>query len=193
MLPSLIEFEVFRDYLGVAADAVEVDDVSRLLDAICAEIRRLARRSFEGDEGGAYDRVLRIREELEFTLPEVPVAAITSIAPAYFDGTFGDVAETTEWRLEDAARGVVRVTFREEYVRVIWSTTGEMPAQIPQATLDWGKARWAMRDQPSPRLAGYKTGDDAETYFAADVAGRPPDDVARAILEVRHATGGGVV
>ena len=147
MLPSLIEFEVFRDYLGVAADAVEVDDVSRLLDAICAEIRRLARRSFEGDEGGAYDRVLRIREELEFTLPEVPVAAITSIAPAYFDGTFGDVAETTEWRLEDAARGVVRVTFREEYVRVIWSTTGEMPAQIPQATLDWGKSRWETRDQ----------------------------------------------
>ena len=31
---SVIEFEVFRDYLGVGATDPEVDDVSRLYDAI---------------------------------------------------------------------------------------------------------------------------------------------------------------
>jgi hypothetical protein len=191
MLPSLVEFEVFRDHLGVAADAPEVDAVSKLLDAICAEVRRIARRSFEGDEGGAYSQVIRIRGAREFTLPQVPVAAVASIAPAYFDGTVGDAWDTWDWRLEDASRGLVRLRFAAEYVAVVWTTTGDIPAQIPQAVLEWGKSRWESRDQVAG-LTGYKTGDDSETYSEA-IAGKPSHDVMRAILGVRHATGGGVV
>jgi hypothetical protein len=191
MLPSLIEFEVFRDFLGVAADATEVDDVSRLLDAICAEARRLTRRDFEGDEGGSYSEIYRIRGEREFTLPHVPVASITSINRVYFDGTEDAAYEATEWRLEDAARGLVRLGFTAEYIRVVYRTTGEIEAQVPQAVLEWGKARWDDRDRV-PILASYRTGDDAESYFEA-LAGRPPGDVMRALLGVRHATGGGVV
>lgn len=191
MLPSLVEFEVFRDYLGVAADDPAVDDVSRLLDAICAEVRRITRRDFEGDEGGSYDEIYRVWGAREFTLPHVPVAAITSINQVYFDGTEDAAYAADEWRLEDVARGVIRLGFTAEYIRVIYRTTGEIEAQVPQAVLEWSKARWDRRDR-DPMLASYKTGDDAESYFEA-LAGRPPGDVARALLGVRHATGGGPV
>jgi hypothetical protein len=190
-LVSIVEFEVFRDYLGVAADATECDDVSRLLDAIAAEARRLTRRDFEGDEGGDYNEVYRIRGEEEFMLPHVPVASISSINRVYFDGTEDAAYEATEWRLEDAARGVIRLGFTAEYIRVVYRTTGEIEAQVPQAMLEWGKARWNRRDR-DPILASYRTGEDAESYFEA-LAGRPPGDVLRALLGVRHATGGGVV
>lgn len=190
-MPPIVEFEVFRDYLGVAATDPAVDDVSRLFDAIGAEVSRLTRRAYEGDEGGSYDQVIRIRGVREFTLPFVPVREITSIAPAYFDGTLGDVYATTDWRLEDAARGRVHLRFRPEYVRVVWTTTGAFAADLPEAILEWGKSRWDSRDRASD-LASYETGDDAETYFAS-LAGQPPKSVLRAILGVRHATGGGVV
>ena len=191
MLPSLVEFEVFRDYLGVAAEDTAADDVSRLLDAICAEVRRLTRRDFEGDEGGSYDEIYRVRGALEFTLRRVPVASITSISRAYLDGTVDDPYLATEWRLEDAATGRIRLTRLAEYVRVVSRTTGDIEPQIPQAVLEWGKARWDRRDR-DPVLASYQTGDDAESYFQA-LAGRPPGDVARVLVGVRHHAGGGVV
>ena len=190
-MPPLVEFEVFRDYLGVAAADPAEDDVSRLLDAICAEARRLSRRDFEGDEGGSYDQVIRIRGVREFALPHVPVRAITSIAPAYFDGTTGDVYATTDYRVEDADRGLIRLRFGPEYVRAIWTTTGAMPADLPQGILEWGKARWDSRDR-DPALASYETGEDAESYFAS-LAGKPPHGVLLVIMGARHATGGGVV
>ena len=190
-MPPLVEFEVFRDYLGVGATDPLVDDVSRLLAALGVAVRRGARRAFEGDEGGSYDQVIRIRGVREFILPHVPVRAITSIAPAYFDGTVGDVYATTDYRLEDADRGAIRLRYGPEYVRVIWTTTGDIPASIPQAVLEWGKARWDDRER-NPGLASYETGDDAESYFAS-LAGKPPHDVLLAILGARHATGGGVV
>lgn len=210
MAPPLVEFEVFRDYLGVDAADPLVDDVSRLLDALCAEIRRLARRDFEGDEGGSYDEVIRIRGAEEFTLPHVPVRTITSVARHWFDGTEESAYLPSDYRLEDAARGLVhlrpgagwlgRADWSErhgirphgpEYVHVIWTTTGEMSAALPQALLDWGKARWDGRAR-DPDLASYKTGDDAESYFA-NLAGHAPRSVLKAIYGSRHATGGGVV
>jgi hypothetical protein len=209
-MPPLVEFEVFRDYLKVDATDPAVDDVSRLLDAICAEVRLLARRSFEGDEGGSYSQVIQIRGAREFDLPHVPVRAIASIERVRFDGTVDDAYATTDWRLEDADRGHVSLLpgtsswsatspffYRDhhwggpEYVQVTWTTTGDIPPQIPQAVLEWGKSRWDTRDQV-PGLTGYSTGGDSETYSEA-LAGKPPHDVMRAILGVRHATGGGVV
>lgn len=187
----IVEFEVFRAHLGVAADAVESDAVSRLLDAICAEARRITRLPMEGDEGGTYDQVIRIRGAREFLLPEVPVLEVTSIAPAYFDGTIGDPYDTGDWRLEDAARGSIRLRFTPEYVSVAWRTTGDIPAQLPQAVLEWGKTRWDSRDRAAD-LASYETGEDAESYFAS-LAGQPPRSVATALLGVRHARGGGPV
>lgn len=202
----IVEFEVFRDYLGVGATDPEVDDASRLFDAIAAEIKRLTRRDFEGDEGGSYNEVIRLDGASEFTLPHVPVEAVTSINRVYYDGTEDDVYETTLWRLESAARG--RVSLRPcgvswphdhdyhdhrgpELVRVLWTTTGEIPAALPVAFLEWGKDRWDAREQ-SGALAAYTTGQDSETYFAM-LAGRPPRSAMLAILGARHATGGGKI
>jgi hypothetical protein len=208
-MAPIVEFEVFRDYLGVAATDPLVDDVSRLFDAIDAEVRRLTRREFEGLEGGSYNQVLRIRGVREFTLPFVPVRTITSIARVWFDGTEEPAYLATDYRLEDPARGLVhlrpgsgstgRPAWDEgeaagrgpEYVRVVWTTTGNYPADLPQAVLDWGKARWDSRDR-DPGLASYQTGDDAENYFAS-LAGHAPRAVLQAIYGARHATGGGVV
>lgn len=188
---SLVEFEVLCDRLGIATTDPEASFASILLDAICAEARRITRLPMEGDEGGTYTQVLRIRGAHEFGLPAVPVASVTSVAPAYFDGTIGDAYATTDWRLEDATRGVIRLRFASEYVQVAWRTTGEIPPEVPQAVLDWGKASWDVRAQ-NPALASYKTGEDAESYFAS-LAGRPPASVSRALVRVRHAAGGGAV
>jgi len=213
-MPPIVEFEVFRDYLGIAAGSADEDDASRLLDAICARVRRLARRDLEGDEGGSYDQVIRIRGAEEFTLPHAPVRAITSISRVWFDGTEDDRYLAGDWRLDDAARGLVRlrpgsadysrfhnawadraavrgVHLAPDYVRVVWTTTGEMPPELPQAVLEWGRARWDARDD-NPALAAYQTGTDSETY-AATLAGRPPREVLLAILGARHARGGAVV
>ena len=200
---AVIEFEVFRDYLGVAATDPEVDAASLLFNAINAEIRRLAHRAFEGDGGGSYDQVIRIHGEREFTLPWGPVASITSIARVHFDATEDDPYEATQWRLEDADRGVValrssgwggppaRWLRNPDYIHVVWTTTGEIPAQLPQACLDWGKTRWEERDRTAS-LASYGTGQDAESYFPA-LAGLPPRTAMLAILGVAHVVGGGVV
>jgi hypothetical protein len=189
----IVEFEVFRDHLGVGATDPEVDDVSRLYDAIGAEIVRLTRRAYEGDAGGTYDQVIRIRGVREFTLPFVPVREITAITIEAFDGTTLDELATDEWRLEDAARGAVRIRRTAEYVRVAWTTTGAFGADLPMAYLEWGKSRWQeLSSDDRGNLKRYHTGDDEEEYFEG-LAGHPSGDVMRAILGNRHATGGGVV
>ena len=43
MALTIVEFEVVRDYLGVAADATEVDQVSILHNAIDARIKVICR------------------------------------------------------------------------------------------------------------------------------------------------------
>ena len=78
-----------------------------------------------------------------------------------------------------------------EYVRVVWTTTGEIPAQLPQACLDWGKTRWDERARTAG-LTSYHTGQDAEAYSEV-LAGLPPRTAMLAILGVAHLTGGGVV
>lgn len=189
---AVIEFEVFRDYLGVGATDPEADQVSILFDAINAEIRRLTHRAFEGDGGGSYDQVIRLFGASEFTLPWGPIDAITSITVQRFDGTEDDPLETDRYRLEDADRGLVRLARAgTEYVHVAWTTTGDIPAQLPQACLDWGKERWGDQDRPAD-LASYSTGQDAESYFQL-VAGGPPSKALVAILGVAHYSRGGVI
>jgi hypothetical protein len=201
---AVIEFEVFRDYLGVGATDPEVDAVSLLFDAINAEIRRLTHRAFEGDDGGSYDQIIRIRGLREFTLPWTPVKAIASIARVRFDGTEDDPYPATDWRLDDAARGLIalrssgswegppaRWRRNPDYIHVIWTTTGEIPAQLPMACLEWGKTRWEERDRAAG-LASYSTGADAESYFQA-LAGLAPRAAMLSIMGVAHLVGGGVV
>lgn len=188
---AVIEFEVFRDYLGVGATDPEADQVSILFDAINAEIRRLTHRAFEGDEGGSYDQVIRISGAREFTLPWTPVEALTSITVQHFDGTEDDPLAADQYRLDDADRGLVRLRRPAEYVHAVWTTTGDIPAQLPQACLDWGKDRWGDKDR-AENLASYSTGQDAESYFAA-VAGAAPRKALVAILGVAHYSRGGVI
>jgi hypothetical protein len=188
---SIVEFEVFRDELGVAADSPDVDRVSKLYEAIGEEIERLTRRRFAGDEGATYTETIRIREEREFSVANVPVASIASIAPVAFDGTVGDVYAADEWRLESAARGRIRIRARTEYVQVVYAIPAGAPAAIVQAFLEWGKTRWGERDRTGG-LASYSTGADSESYFAT-LAGRPPRGVMVALLGARHDAVAGVI
>lgn len=188
---NVVEWEVFRDHLGVGATDPQVDDASKLYDAINAEIRRITKRSFEGDEGATYDEVIRIFGASEFTLPHVPVEEIVSIARVRFDGTEDDPLEAERYRLEDADRGRIRIRPHYEYVHVVWSVTGDIPAQLPQAALEWGKARWEDRGRVAA-LTSYQTGGDAESY-SVTLAGLPPRQVVAALLGVANITGGGVI
>jgi hypothetical protein len=189
---AIVEFEVFRDYLGVGATDPEVDDVSRLYDAIGSEIKRITRRDFEGDEGGSYTEIIRLHGAQEFTLEHVPVESVESIAKHNFDGTDEDPYEADRWRLEDAERGRIRLLPSPEYVTVAYTTTGAIPAQVPQAYLEWGHDRWNDGELRPAGLASYQTGEDAESY-SVTLAGRPSRTVLLALLGVAHVTGGGVV
>lgn len=189
---NVVEFEVFRDTLGVGATDPDVDQVSLLFEAINAEIRRLTHRAFEGDGGGSYDEVLRVFGDEALTLPWTPVRTVTSINPQRFDGTDEEALAATDWRLEDPARGRIRLRRAgAEYLHVVWTTTGEIPDQLPWACLEWGRDRWTARERPAD-LASYSTGGDAESYFAA-VAGVCPPKALAAILAVAHHDRGGVI
>lgn len=179
-------------FVGVANDAPEAPFVSGLLDAISAEIRGLARRALEG-EPTEYEQVLRIRKAPEFTLPEIPVDTEVDlvITPVGFDGTELDALEAGTFRLEDAARGRIRIRGAYEYVKVAWSTTGAIADNLRQAALEWLKDRFEARDRARD-LASYQTGDDAESYFAT-LAGKPPSSVGRALGLAWHPSGDGVI
>lgn len=189
---AIVDFDVFRNHLGVEADDPQEADVERLYDAIGAEIRRITRRALEG-EAATYDEILRLHGAREFQLRHVPVEAVTSINRVRFDATEDDPYEATQWRLEDAPTGRIRLadSLSPEYVRVIWTVTGEIPAQLPEAYLEWGKARWDDKDRPAA-LASYQTGDDAESYFAS-LAGKAPSPVMVVLVGLAHRTGGGPV
>ena len=202
--PGIVTLAEALSLLGVTAGTTDATWVSRLLDGISAEMRRLCRRGFEG-EATTYTETLTLRGARIFTLPHSPVSSITSITRVYLDGSADEAYDSTEYLLEDAETGRVRLGVYSGpnawpddwggagacYVRVVYVVTGEIPAPIVTACLSWLRTRWdawAVRAD----LAGYKTGGDAENYFAS-LIGRPPRDVARAIASYYHATGGGVV
>lgn len=215
-MDPLVTLESALAYVHVDADAPEAADVSGMLDAISAEVRSLSNRALEGGDGDDYDEVIRIGRQQEFLLTQVPVdpdKPIT-ITPLLFDGTELEVLETTQWRLEDAKTGRIRMvaTMRgwaggdaiqspphraarydsgPEYVRATWSTTGAVSAAMSWGVLEWLKIRWDAR-ATAPHLAGYATGKDAETYFAGLIGAIPPS-VARAIIGAWHPSNGGVI
>lgn len=195
----IVDFDEFRDYLGVGASDPQVPAVQRLYDAIGAEILRITRRDFEGGETD-YTEVIRLRGAQEFTVSHVPLESVTSIAKHNFDGTDEDPYAADRWRIEDVVTGRIRLLPTPEYIKVIYTTTGVIPAQVPLAYFEWGKAQWAVgtaEDPPPPWLASYKTGDDAESYFeggaSQQIAGQPPRDVLVTLLGIANLTGGGVV
>lgn len=216
-MAPIVALEDALAYVGVDPDAPEAATVSGMLDAISDEIRTLAKRDLEGD-GVDYDEVIRIDRKTEFYLTHVPVdedRAIT-ITPQLFDGTELEALSAAQWRLEDAARGRIRISavvatlvggmpdngdrWRErhrrfdpgpEYLRVTWSTTGAISAALRFATLEWLKERWRATDIDR-HLAGYQTGRDAETYFQGLIGTIPPA-VGRAVLAAWQPTNGGVI
>src|SRR4051794_5590475 len=117
-MAPIVPLEDALAFVGVAADAPEATLVSGILNAISAEVRGLARRALEG-EATEYEQVLRIRRAAEFTLPEVPVDPEEDlvITPVAFDGTELDALEAGTFRLEDAARGRIRIRGLYDYVR----------------------------------------------------------------------------
>jgi hypothetical protein len=176
--------------LGVEAGSPDATRVSTLLDAVSGEIRRLANREFTGAVQ-THDETLVLGHANPFRLPWVPVSAVTSLTRVYFDGTTDAALDADDWRLEDAAAGIVRLRRGVTYLRAVWTSTGEIPAAISEACREWLRDRWTTRDQ-NAALASYHTGEDSEAYFPA-MAGKPPRAAAFAIYGARHERGGGVV
>lgn len=218
-MDPIVALEDALRWLGITDP--ESDDAwvaGQMLDAMSAGVRTLANRDFEGDDGDHdHDQVIRIYRQPEFLLPAVPVdpdAPIT-IIPLLFDGTELTELEASQWRLEDAATGRIRIlaTLRRaglesdaiaagsrfptrydpapDYVRVTWSTTGAIPATVRYGILAWLKETFRSQEVPV-HLAGYQTGKDAETYFPG-VVGTVPPAIARAILNSWQPTNGGVI
>lgn len=189
---EVVAFDVFRDHLGVAADSAEVDDVRILFDALNAECRRITGLGFEGAGGATYDEIIRTFGAREFTLPRGPVASITSLTRQAYDGTDdGAPFDTRRYRLEEAARGRVSVLASAEYIHAVWVVTGEVPPQVVEAMLEWGKDRWDTRDQAAG-LSSYQTGQDAESY-SVTLAGKPPRGAIALLLAVSVVPHGAVV
>jgi len=198
-MDPLVSLEDALAFVGVAADAPAATTVALMLDAISEEMRRLTRRAFERT-GTDYVQVLRIDASREFVVPQVPIDLEMPIIvqPVLFDGSVLFTLDPTEYRVEDAARGRLRILEyvwhrtiqiyrRYDYVQVSWSTTGEIPATIRLGALTWLKDSWIHRND-NRALAGYQTGKDAETYFP-NMIGVPPRSVARALLGYWHAPG----
>jgi hypothetical protein len=192
--------------LGLTSGTQAATDAGRILNAVSAEIRRICRRGFEGSKTTYTAELYRLRGALEFNLLHTPVESITSITRVYLDGSADEAYDTTEYLLENAETGHVRLgTYYgprawprhwsrdrgPDYVKVTYAATGEIPDPISNATYEWLKARYATWNERSD-LAAYKTGDDSENYFAS-LAGLPPHNVARALALYHHNTGGGVV
>lgn len=191
--------------LGLTAPSADATKAGRILDAVSSEIRRLCRREFEGAEATYTAEMYRLRGVREFNLLHTPVKSITSIARTYLDGSVDEAYLSTEYRIEDSTAGHVRLGTSygprdwpedwsyggPECVRVTYKTTGAVPAEITLACLEWVHNRWTTWGERAD-LAGYKTGDDEESYFAS-LAGRPSHNVARALGLNYHASGGGVV
>lgn len=199
--------------LGITAGTAAATDVARINGAISGEIRRICRREFEGAQT-AYTETMRIRRMWEFNLPHTPVAEIDSITRVYLDGSADEPYTSDSYMLEDSETGLVRLGVyfgprawatdvapndgssrfplgAPDYVSVAWKTTGEIPAPITLASIQWLKARWANWDGRWD-LMQYKTGEDMERYDPA-LVGVMPHDVARALALYHHSTGGGVV
>ena len=190
---ALVDRDEFRRYLGVEAEAADAVYVGRMLDALCAEYRRLCRRDLEGAATN-YDEVYHLfNRQHAFLLRHVPVSVVTSINRVDFDATEDDAYDETDWRLEDTERGLVRLRAAPEYVRVVYTATGEVPEHVPMDILEWGKYAWAEAERGG--LASYQTGADAENYFASKI-GKPPSRVARGIMGLWRSaplSGSGVV
>lgn len=187
---GLVSLDTALSLLGVAAGSADEDRVAQLLDDVSAEIRHLTRRGLEGTPT-TYDEVLPISGSL-LRLPRGPLSSIVSIRRSYFDGTLDTAYSVTDWRFDDMARGRVSLySSVTGWVRVVYTTTGEVPAPIIQACLDWLKARWYEHQRDSA-LASYSTGGDSESYFDSRV-GKPPGNVARTLAMYFRTTAGGVV
>lgn len=109
--------------------------------------------------------------------------------------TVREVSGSTRWRLEDAARGLVRLRRSMDYARFTWRVTGEIPADVGQMALDWLKSEWeASVNEPAdePILASQSSEDWSESYVADEqtsIVRRVPPRVARMIGLYFHPSG----
>lgn len=92
-MPPLVALADAQGYLGDPVDPEA--KVTRLLDAISAEIRRITRRAFEGTPT-LYDEVYPVGGLGGVTLPNVPVSDVLAIRREYFDGTEGAIYDPTD-------------------------------------------------------------------------------------------------
>lgn len=189
-LPPLVSRELVLSEAGVAVTEPAARRLQILIDAVSSRIRRITRRDFAGSLT-TWDEVYALHGADELVLRNGPVYSITSIRRVSFDGTEDDAYDPTLYRLDDAGRGRVRLARRPGYVRVIYTTTGAVPSEVPMAALEWILARWNSRKR-DPALASYNTGDDMESYFAS-LAGKTPSEVLAALSPLIRHTGGGPI
>lgn len=99
------------------------------------------------------------------------------------------------WRLEDSQRGRIALRTDADYLRVVYRVTGEVPAPIRQAALEWLSASWQRLPDATPddpELASQSSDGWSESYREIPVAPTPPK-VGAAITSYWHATTGGPI
>ena len=122
-----------------------------------------------------------------------------------------EVHGSTLWLLELPRRGRVRLARRMEYGRFTYLVSGEIPADVTQAVLEWLDEGWAAMQEPDTdpatrELASQSHDSWSESYVESDsndvgagtataaiITRRPPSRVTRVLAGYYHPTGGGPV
>lgn len=89
------------------------------------------------------------------------------------------------WRLDDPARGVIRIDERADYARVVYRVTGEIPDDVEQAALEWLESRWGKVD--TQQLASQSSDGFSESYIVP--LRSAPEDAAAVMAHYFHPAG----
>lgn len=93
--------------------------------------------------------------------------------------TLTQVSGSTYWRLTSPSRGIIERETVTRFAEVRWRTTGDVPADVQEAILDWVASRWGQRERTAGQ-SSYSTGADSESWDLSK-AGHPPTDTARVL------------
>lgn len=110
------------------------------------------------------------------------------------------------WMLELPRRGRLRLARRMDYALITYVTSGEVPADVSHAVLEWLDEGWTAMQEPdidpaTRELSSQSHDSWSESYAPADEAGdintaaaaiiarRPPTRVARVLLGYWHPSG----
>lgn len=198
-VPAAINLDALIARLNAAPGSAEADRIEAIVEGVLVTIRRMTGMGLEGTPTQYTERV-RISSGLgDIVLAHGPILSVQSISRLYWNGQVAFVYGVADWWMTDG-----RLTLRPfasssrawgydrfmtvgspTDVQVIYTTTGEIPADVVKAV--W---RWVEADvQDHGGLVSYTNGADSETYrpFAA------PTGVSAVLAGYYRPRTGGVV